>query len=85
MAQGITAKGKTPSGQNVELRVDEQGNLFSASPGLAPVEFTSWEVVPDTDTTDLIKYYKGATLVRTLLITYVDDSKASVVSAEVQP
>lgn len=29
MSQGITIKGKTASGQNVEVRVDDQGNLTS--------------------------------------------------------
>lgn len=46
MAQGVTIKGKTPSGLNVEVRVDDDGNLLLANGGIFvdgggnPVEIT---------------------------------------------
>lgn len=63
MSQGVTIKGKTATGQSVEIRVDESGQLVNAASPVRITKFDPSETTPtyigtnpsstalDTDTT----------------------------------
>jgi hypothetical protein len=87
MAQGITIKGKTTAGHNVEVQVDGQGRIVLAGGdgGLAPTEFAAWEVSSASSTEDLIQYFdENGTVVRSVLITFTSTAKSSIERAEIQ-
>lgn len=87
MSQGVTIKGKTSSGQSLEVQVDGQGRVVTATGGggLAPAEFASWEITSASTTEDLITYYDANNnVLRTILVTFTSTAKTSIARAELQ-
>lgn len=83
MSQGVTIKGKTASGQNIEVQVDSAGRLITSDS--QAFGFAAWEVTSASSTEDLITYYDANNdVIRTILVTFTSTAKASISRVEVQ-
>ena len=78
MAQGITIKGKTSSGQNVEVRVSPEG-IVQVSGSLKPGVDYDYLSITNSNTDEDTLVYKlggsGGTVIQTLVIAYASGAE----------
>lgn len=87
MADRRLAATQQGTDKQVELIADMQGRLIVVPTGttsnLAPDAFDEWTVTATSSTEDTITYYLDGDAVRAVLITFTDDNKSSIASAEI--